>query len=44
MEPLRPWFLAFTVLLLSFGFYRAYRPASATTLFHVEGMTCGGCE
>jgi mercuric ion transport protein len=89
MEPLRPWFLSFTVLLLGSGFYRAYRtepcapvsrrrtrailwtvtalaaaltafphyassltqalatgekPASVTALFHVEGMTCGGCE
>ena len=26
MEPLRPWFLGFTVLFLGFGFYRAYRP------------------
>jgi len=93
LEPLRPWLLGFTALLLGFAFYRAYRPevcapggscavpvsrrrnrmilwivavitvaltafpyyasgmiaaegktASATSLFHVEGMTCGGCE
>jgi len=96
LEPLRPWFLGFTALLLGFAFYRAYRPeacapggsctvpvsrrrnrivlwtvaviaaaltafpyyasslpqalaaeesaASVTALFHVEGMTCSGCE
>jgi len=92
-EPWRPWLLGFTALLLSFAFYRAYRPevcavggscavpgsrrrnrimlwlvavitvaltafpyyssrliaaegqtASVTSLFQVEGMTCGGCE
>jgi len=93
VEPLRPWLMGFTALLLGFAFYRAYRPeacapggtcavpvrrrrsrimlwivaviavaltafpyyssgliaterttASVTSLFHVEGMTCGGCE
>lgn len=26
LEPLRPWLAGFAVLLLGFGFYRAYRP------------------
>jgi mercuric ion transport protein len=29
LEPYRPWFIAFTVVLLGLAFYSAYRPVSA---------------